>query len=146
MLAYRQVALPRTHALSLSAHITHTHTHTLSLTLSHTLSLAHSLTHSHTLTMQLTLSFCTRTHDSPRSNFNNVERVYLAEQKDIAEKRKIAELMKERAEQSRIEDLQAHAVSTGAVKKKQERVEFLYQGSAPSVDCEVRAVRAMLCR
>mmetsp|Transcript_31923 Transcript_31923/g.83653 ORF Transcript_31923/g.83653 Transcript_31923/m.83653 type:complete len:400 (-) Transcript_31923:60-1259(-) len=65
------------------------------------------------------------------SNFNNLEKVYLAEQRDAAEKRKIAELVKERAEQARIEDLQAHAVSTGAIKKKQERVEFLYQGHAP---------------
>lgn len=64
--------------------------------------------------------------------------MYLAEQRDAAEKRKIAELIKERAEQARIEDLQAHAVATGAVKKKQERVEFLYQGSAPQIDREVR--------
>ena len=69
--------------------------------------------------------------------------MYLAEQRDAAEKRKIAELIKERAEQARIEELQAHAVSTGAVKKKQERVEFLYQGHAP-VDHEVRQ-RTVLC-
>ena len=40
------------------------------------------------------------------SNFHNVERVYMAEQKALAEKRKIAELMKERAENARVEELQ----------------------------------------
>jgi hypothetical protein len=36
----------------------------------------------------------------------NVEKVWKAEQKDLAEKRKIAELLKERDAQRAIEDLQ----------------------------------------
>jgi hypothetical protein len=63
-------------------------------------------THPSPADLRHNLHLWTRHPEHAHSNFHNVERVYLAEQKALAEKRKIAELMKERAENARVEELQ----------------------------------------
>ncbi|KAM9439897.1 pre-mRNA-splicing factor CWC25 homolog [Clarias gariepinus] len=58
----------------------------------------------------------------------NIERVWKAEQKHEAERKKIEELQKElKAERAR-EEITRYAQESGAVKKKDERLDWMYQG------------------
>ncbi|KAK3534324.1 hypothetical protein QTP86_014244, partial [Hemibagrus guttatus] len=58
----------------------------------------------------------------------NIERVWKAEQKHEAERKKIEELQKELKEERAREEITKYAQETGAVKKKDERLDWMYQG------------------
>ncbi|KAL2086819.1 hypothetical protein ACEWY4_017878 [Coilia grayii] len=58
----------------------------------------------------------------------NIERVWKAEQKHEAERKKIEELQKELKEERAREELTRFAEETGAVKKKDDRLDWMYQG------------------
>ncbi|KAF5902915.1 pre-mRNA-splicing factor CWC25 [Clarias magur] len=66
----------------------------------------------------------------------NIERVWKAEQKHEAERKKIEELQKElKAERAR-EEITRYAQETGAVKKKDERLDWMYQGPGGQISRE----------
>lgn len=70
------------------------------------------------------------------STLRNIERVWKAEQKHEAEKQKIEQLQKELAEERAREEIQAFAEDQGVVKKKGERLDWMYQGPAALVNRE----------
>ncbi|KAK7158652.1 hypothetical protein R3I94_005098 [Phoxinus phoxinus] len=58
----------------------------------------------------------------------NIERVWKAEQKHEAERKKIEELQKELKDERAREEMTRYAQETGAVKKKDDRLDWMYQG------------------
>lgn len=66
----------------------------------------------------------------------NVERVWKAEQKHEAEKKKIEELQRELREERAREEMQRHAEDSGAMKKKSDRLDWMYQGPCAMVNKE----------
>lgn len=63
----------------------------------------------------------------------NIERVWKAEQKFEAERKKIEELQKELKNERAREEITRYAQETGAVKKKDDRLDWMYQGPAGQV-------------
>ncbi|XP_026214530.1 pre-mRNA-splicing factor CWC25 homolog [Anabas testudineus] len=63
----------------------------------------------------------------------NIERVWKAEQKHEAERKKIEELQKELKEERAREEMTRYAEETGAIKKKDDRLDWMYQGPAGHV-------------
>lgn len=70
------------------------------------------------------------------STYHNLEKVWKAEQKHDAEKKKIEQLQKEIQEERAREDMHRMAVESGVIKKKEERVDWLYSGPAAAVNRE----------
>ncbi|GFQ70253.1 pre-mRNA-splicing factor CWC25 homolog, partial [Trichonephila clavata] len=70
------------------------------------------------------------------STLRNIERVWKAEQKHEVEKQKIEQLQKELAEERAREEIQQFAEDQGVVKKKDERLDWMYQGPAAMVNRE----------
>lgn len=68
------------------------------------------------------------------STLRNIERVWKAEQKHEVEKQKIEQLQKELAEERAREEIQAYAEDQGVVKKREERLDWMYQGPAAMVN------------
>ncbi|KAM4623261.1 pre-mRNA-splicing factor CWC25 homolog [Discoglossus pictus] len=66
----------------------------------------------------------------------NVEKVWKAEQKHEAERKKIEELQRELREERAREEMQRYAEDTGAVKKKDEKLDWMYQGPGGMVNRE----------
>ncbi|CAI9611809.1 unnamed protein product [Staurois parvus] len=66
----------------------------------------------------------------------NVEKVWKAEQRHDAEQKKIEELQRELREERAREEMQKYAEDTGAVKKKEEKLDWMYQGPAGMVNRE----------
>ncbi|ELK35883.1 Pre-mRNA-splicing factor CWC25 like protein [Myotis davidii] len=64
----------------------------------------------------------------------NVEKVWKAEQKHVAERRKIEELQRELREERAREEMQCYAEDVGAVKKKEEKLDWMYQGPGGMVN------------
>ncbi|KAM3921239.1 pre-mRNA-splicing factor CWC25 homolog [Leptodactylus fuscus] len=64
----------------------------------------------------------------------NVEKVWKAEQKHEAERKKIEELQRELREERAREEMQRYAEDTGAVKKKDEKLDWMYQGPGGMVN------------
>ncbi|XP_041696334.2 pre-mRNA-splicing factor CWC25 homolog [Coregonus clupeaformis] len=63
----------------------------------------------------------------------NIERVWKAEQKHEAEVKKIEELQKELRDERAREDITRFAQQTGALKKKEDRLDWMYQGPGGQV-------------
>lgn len=66
----------------------------------------------------------------------NIERVWKAEQKHEAERKKIEELQKELKEERAREEITRFAQETGAVKKKDDRLDWMYQGPSGQISRE----------
>ncbi|MGH0186172.1 UNVERIFIED_CONTAM: hypothetical protein FKN15_020537 [Acipenser sinensis] len=66
----------------------------------------------------------------------NIERVWKAEQKHEAECKKIEELQKELRDERAREDIQKYAEDSGAIKKRDERLDWMYQGPGGQVNRE----------
>ncbi|XP_072525136.1 pre-mRNA-splicing factor CWC25 homolog isoform X2 [Salminus brasiliensis] len=66
----------------------------------------------------------------------NIERVWKAEQKHEAERKKIEELQKELKEERAREEITRYAQETGALKRKDERLDWMYQGPAGQISRE----------
>ncbi|XP_020670195.3 pre-mRNA-splicing factor CWC25 homolog isoform X1 [Pogona vitticeps] len=64
----------------------------------------------------------------------NVEKVWKAEQKHEAERKKIEELQRELHEERAREEMQRYAEDVGAVKKRDEKLEWMYQGPGGMVN------------
>ncbi|XP_077574212.1 pre-mRNA-splicing factor CWC25 homolog [Stigmatopora nigra] len=63
----------------------------------------------------------------------NIERVWKAEQKHESECKKIEELQKELKEERAREEITRYAEETGAIKKKDDRLDWMYQGPSNQV-------------
>lgn len=63
----------------------------------------------------------------------NIERVWKAEQKYEAERKKIEELQKELKEERAREEMTRYAEESGTIKKKDDRLDWMYQGPAGQV-------------
>ncbi|KAM9792878.1 pre-mRNA-splicing factor CWC25 homolog [Neosynchiropus ocellatus] len=63
----------------------------------------------------------------------NIERVWKAEQKYEAERKKIEELQKELKNERAREEMTRYAEETGAIKRKDDRLDWMYQGAASQV-------------
>ncbi|XP_013792305.2 pre-mRNA-splicing factor CWC25 homolog, partial [Limulus polyphemus] len=70
------------------------------------------------------------------STLRNIERVWKAEQQHEAEQKKIEQLQKELEEERAKEEIQQFAEDTGVIKKKQDRLDWMYQGPAALVNRE----------
>ncbi|XP_050049932.2 uncharacterized protein Cwc25 [Dermacentor andersoni] len=70
------------------------------------------------------------------STLRNIERVWKAEQMRDQEKAKIEQLQKELQEERNKQEMRQYAENKGVVKKKQERLDWMYQGVAGLVDRE----------
>lgn len=70
------------------------------------------------------------------STLRNIERVWKAEQKHEAEQKKIEQLQRELAEERAKEEMQHYAEEKGAVQKREEKLDWMYQGPAALVDRE----------
>ncbi|KAL5481252.1 hypothetical protein EMCRGX_G021383 [Ephydatia muelleri] len=70
------------------------------------------------------------------STYHNLEKVWKAEQRHDAEKKKIEQLQKEIQEERAREDMHRMAVDSGVIKKKDERVDWLYSGPAAAINRE----------
>lgn len=66
----------------------------------------------------------------------NVEKVWKAEQRHEAEQKKIEELQRELRDERAREEMQRYAEDTGAVKKRDEKLDWMYQGPAGMVNRE----------
>lgn len=66
----------------------------------------------------------------------NVEKVWKAEQRHEAEQKKIEELQRELRDERAREEMQRFAEDTGAVKKKDEKLDWMYQGPGGMVNRE----------
>ncbi|XP_060111318.1 pre-mRNA-splicing factor CWC25 homolog [Heteronotia binoei] len=66
----------------------------------------------------------------------NVEKVWKAEQKHEAERKKIEELQRELREERAREEMQRYAEDVGAIKKKDEKLDWMYQGPGGMVNRE----------
>ncbi|KFO34908.1 pre-mRNA-splicing factor CWC25 homolog [Fukomys damarensis] len=64
----------------------------------------------------------------------NVEKVWKAEQRHEAERKKIEELQRELREERAREEMQRYAEDVGAVKKKEEKLDWMYQGPGGMVN------------
>ncbi|XP_064589611.1 pre-mRNA-splicing factor CWC25 homolog isoform X2 [Zonotrichia leucophrys gambelii] len=64
----------------------------------------------------------------------NVEKVWKAEQKHEAERRKIEELQRELQEERAREEMQRYAEDMGTVRKREEKLEWMYQGPGGMVN------------
>lgn len=64
----------------------------------------------------------------------NVEKVWKAEQRHEAEQKKIEELQRELRDERAREEMQKFAEDTGAVKKKDEKLDWMYQGPGGMVN------------
>ncbi|XP_063331610.1 pre-mRNA-splicing factor CWC25 homolog isoform X1 [Pelmatolapia mariae] len=63
----------------------------------------------------------------------NIERVWKAEQKHEAERKKIEELQKQLKEERAREEMTKYAEETGVLKRKDDRLDWMYQGPAGQV-------------
>ncbi|XP_019735390.1 pre-mRNA-splicing factor CWC25 homolog [Hippocampus comes] len=63
----------------------------------------------------------------------NIERVWKAEQKHESERKKIEELQKELKEERAREEMTRYAEESGAIKKKDDRLDWMYQGPSNQV-------------
>lgn len=70
------------------------------------------------------------------STLRNIERVWKAEQMRDQEKAKIEQLQKELQEERNKQEMRQYAENKGVVKKRQERLDWMYQGVAGLVDRE----------
>lgn len=68
------------------------------------------------------------------STLRNIERVWKAEQKHEVEKQKIEQLQKELAEERAREEIHQFAENQGVIKKKEEKLDWMYQGPAAMVN------------
>ncbi|XP_026887706.2 pre-mRNA-splicing factor CWC25 homolog [Electrophorus electricus] len=66
----------------------------------------------------------------------NIERVWKAEQKHEAERKKIEELQKELKDERAREEITKFAQETGTLKKKDERLDWMYQGPSGHISRE----------
>lgn len=66
----------------------------------------------------------------------NIERVWKAEQRYEAERKKIEELQKELREERAREEITRYAQETGTIKKKDDRLDWMYQGPGGQVSRE----------
>uniref|UniRef100_A0A6P8P6G5 Pre-mRNA-splicing factor CWC25 homolog n=1 Tax=Geotrypetes seraphini TaxID=260995 RepID=A0A6P8P6G5_GEOSA len=66
----------------------------------------------------------------------NVEKVWKAEQRHEAERKKIEELQKELRDERTREEMQRYAQEAGTVRKKEEKLDWMYQGPSNMVDRE----------
>ncbi|KFW96942.1 Pre-mRNA-splicing factor CWC25, partial [Phalacrocorax carbo] len=66
----------------------------------------------------------------------NVEKVWKAEQKHEAERKKIEELQRELQEEGAREEMQRYAEDMGTVRKREEKLEWMYQGPGGMVNRE----------
>ncbi|XP_061087539.1 pre-mRNA-splicing factor CWC25 homolog [Conger conger] len=66
----------------------------------------------------------------------NIERVWKAEQRHEAERKKIEELQKELCEERAREEITRYAQETGTLKKKHDRLDWMYQGPGGQVSRE----------
>ncbi|XP_030822257.1 pre-mRNA-splicing factor CWC25 homolog isoform X2 [Camarhynchus parvulus] len=64
----------------------------------------------------------------------NVEKVWKAEQKHEAERRKIEELQRELQEERAREEMQRYAEDMGTMRKREEKLEWMYQGPGGMVN------------
>lgn len=70
------------------------------------------------------------------STLRNIERVWKAEQMRDQEKAKIEQLQKELQEERNKQEMRQYAENKGVVKKREERLDWMYQGVAGLVDRE----------
>ncbi|XP_077544316.1 CWC25 spliceosome associated protein homolog [Haemaphysalis longicornis] len=70
------------------------------------------------------------------STLRNIERVWKAEQMRDQEKAKIEQLQKELQEERNKQEMRQYAEKKGVVKKREERLDWMYQGVAGLVDRE----------
>lgn len=70
------------------------------------------------------------------STLRNIERVWKAEQKHEVERQKIEQLQKELAEERAREEIQTFAEDQGVVRKRDERLDWMYQGPSAMVNRE----------
>ncbi|XP_029428766.1 pre-mRNA-splicing factor CWC25 homolog [Rhinatrema bivittatum] len=66
----------------------------------------------------------------------NVEKVWKAEQRHEAERKKIEELQRELRDERAREEMQRYAEDAGTVRKKEEKLDWMYQGPSSMVDRE----------
>ncbi|UYV79520.1 CWC25 [Cordylochernes scorpioides] len=70
------------------------------------------------------------------STLRNMERVWKAEQKHEAEKKKIEQLQRELAEERAKEEMRNFAENQGVIRKRTEKLDWMYQGPSALVDKE----------